>query len=188
MNAQRALPLRVELVGASLAELVPAEIGIERRQVAPEDLESAAASAWADVRIVDLDEEENRIAALARAADPERGTLTVAVSRNPAHAPAALAAGASDFMLLPRDRGWLIAALLRERDRRRASAAESDRLVVEIPPRGLAFQEYERRVVEHALARTGWNRSRAARELGISRPRLQRKIERYGLEAPRSPG
>jgi DNA-binding NtrC family response regulator len=182
VNAQRALPLRVELVGACVAELVPAAIGIERRQVAPEDLESAAASAWADVRIVDLDEGGNRIAALARATDPERGTLTVAVSRNPAHAPAALAAGASDFMLLPRDRGWLGAALLRERDRLRASAPEVDRLIVEIPPRGLSFEEYERGVVEHALARTGWNRSRAARELGISRPRLQRKIERYGLE------
>jgi DNA-binding NtrC family response regulator len=182
VNDPRALPLRVELVGASVAELVPAAIGIERRQVAPEDIESAAASAWADVRIVDLDEGEDRIAALARAADPERVIVTVAVSRNPAHAAAALAAGASEFALLPRDRDWLGAALLRERDRLRASAAEPDRLVVEIPLRGLSFEEYERRVVQHALMRAKWNRSRAARELGISRPRLQRKIERYGLQ------
>jgi DNA-binding NtrC family response regulator len=174
-------------VGATVAELVPATIGIERRQVEPEDFESAAASAWADVRIVDLDEGEGRLAALARAADPERATVTVAVSRNPARAAAALAAGASDFALLPRDQGWLGTALLRERDRRRVSAEEPDRLVVEIPPRGLPFEEYERRVVEHALARTGWNRSRAARELGISRPRLQRKIERYGLQPPGLP-
>jgi ActR/RegA family two-component response regulator len=176
----RGLPLRVELVGASLAEIVPVAAGIERRQIAPEELEAAAATEWADVRVVDLDEGSGVIAALARAADPERTIVTVAVSRNPAHAPVALAAGAGDFALLPRDRGWLAAAILRERDRR-ATVAEPERLIVEIPSKGLSFEEFERRVVEHALERAGWNRSRAARELGISRPRLQRKIERYGL-------
>jgi len=176
----RGLPLKVELVGAALAEIVPVAAGLQRRQIAPEELEAAAATDWADVRVVDLDEGSDVIAALARAADPQRAIVTVAVSRDPAHAPAALAAGASDFALLPRDRGWLVAAILRERDRR-ASAARPERLVVEIPSPGLSFEEFERRVVEHALERAGWNRSRAARELGISRPRLQRKIERYGL-------
>ena len=181
MREVRDLPLRVELVGASLAEIVPVAAGIERRQIVPEELEAAAATDWADVRVVDLDEGSGVFAALARAADPERTIVTVAVSRNPAHAPVALAAGASDFALLPRDRSWLDAAILRERDRRRASATEPERLIVEIPSSGLSFEEFERRVVEHALERAGWNRSRAARALGISRPRLQRKIERYGL-------
>lgn len=181
MRASRGLPLRVELVGAALAEIVPVTAGIECRQIAPEGLEAAAATDWADLRLVDLDAGSGVIAALARAADPQRTVVTVAVSRNPAHAPVALAAGASDFALLPRDRGWLDAAILRERERRRASAAGPERLIVEIPSRGLSLAEFERRVVEHALERAGWNRSRAARELGISRPRLQRKIERYGL-------
>lgn len=181
MKEVRGLPLKVELVGASLAEIVPVAAGIERRQIAPEELAAAAATGWADLRLVDLDEGSGVRTALVRAADPERTIVTVAVSRNPAHAPVALAAGVSDFALLPRDRRWLVAAILRERDRRRAWAVEPARLIVEIPPGGLPFEEFERRVVEHALERAGWNRSRAARELGISRPRLQRKIERYGL-------
>jgi transcriptional regulator of acetoin/glycerol metabolism len=41
--------------------------------------------------------------------------------------------------------------------------------------------------VAHALERAGWNRSRAARELGISRPRLLRKIARYGITEPPRP-
>ncbi|CAN5888850.1 hypothetical protein BH20GEM1_BH20GEM1_02090 [soil metagenome] len=182
MSDSRAQPLKLELVGAAIADLVPASTGIEQRRIPPEDLGSAAASGWADVRIVDLDEREDILAALARAADPERGTVTVAISRDPSAATAALAAGASDFALLPRDRAWLEAALLRERDRRQGSPEGAGRLVVAIPPGGLSFEEYERRVIEHALARAGWNRSRAARELGISRPRLQRKIARYGLD------
>ena len=177
----RALPLNVELVGASLADLLVGSTGIEWRQIAPGDL-GAADFGWADVRIVDLDEREDTLAALARSSDPERATVTVAVSGDASIGAAALAAGASDFALLPRDRAWLEAALLRERDRRRGSAARPGRLVVAIPPGGLTFEGYERRVIEHALARAGWNRSRAARELGISRPRLQRKIARYGLD------
>lgn len=178
----RTLPLKVELVGAALADLLPVSTGIEQRRIDPEDLGSAAASGWADVRVIDLDEREDMLAALARASDPEQSTVTVAVSRDAFAAAAALAAGASDFALLPRDRAWLAAALLRERDRRHGSAGRFGRLVIAIPPGGLRFEEYERWVIEHALARAGWNRSRAARELGISRPRLQRKIARYGLD------
>jgi transcriptional regulator with PAS, ATPase and Fis domain len=43
----------------------------------------------------------------------------------------------------------------------------------------------ERRVVEQALVRSGWNRTRAARRLGIDRTTLWRKIREYGLEPPR---
>ena len=181
MSDSRARQLRVELVGAALPDLLPPDDGIEGRRIATGDLASAAASGWADVRIIDLDESAEMLPALARSYDPERATVTVALSRDPGQAAAALAAGARDFALLPRDRDWLEDALLRERDRRWSSREEPGRLVVAIPPQGLSLEEYERRVVEHALARAGWNRSRAARELGISRPRLQRKIARYGL-------
>jgi ActR/RegA family two-component response regulator len=139
--------------------------------------------------IVDLDlpGPEPR-ARIARAADPELAIAVVAVSRDPALAAVALAAGA-DFALLPRDLAWLSDALRRERARRAPpdearAAPDRDRLVVDVPPEGLPFEEFERQVIEHALSRTGWNRSRAARELGISRPRLHRKIERYGIRKP----
>jgi hypothetical protein len=142
------------------------------------------------VEVVDLDppgaDPRSRIE---RASDPERGISVVAVSRDPALAAIALAAGA-DFALMPRDREWLAETVRRDRaahPRPTEPAARPSgpgRLVVDVPPEGLAFEEFERRVIELALARAGWNRSRAARELGISRPRLLRKIERHGLRPP----
>ncbi|MDX1622801.1 MAG: sigma-54 dependent transcriptional regulator [Gemmatimonadota bacterium] len=68
------------------------------------------------------------------------------------------------------------------RGRRESPDGERDRLVIELPDDGLPYDEYERRVVAHALERNGWNKSATARELEISRPRLLRKIEKYGLE------
>ena len=179
--------LRVDLVGgASIAELFPPDAGIERRHVPPGQAGSRLGFAPepADLRIVDLDAGKGALAALWRAADLEAATTIVAVSRKPSRAAAALAAGATDFALLPRDLEWLRALLRRERDRRLGSTDEPDRLVVEIPPAGLSLEEYERHVVESALSRSAWNRSRAARELGISRPRLLRMIERHGLVPP----
>ena len=41
--------------------------------------------------------------------------------------------------------------------------------------------ETERRAIQHALEQTGWNRSQAARLLGISRRQLFDKIQQYGL-------
>jgi DNA-binding NtrC family response regulator len=180
-------PLRLELVGgAAVAELVPPEAGIDRRHVAagPARGRSAYAPAPADMRIVDLDAGKGALAALARAAEPGAATVVVAVSRKPSRAAGALAAGATDFALVPRDSEWLRAIVRRERDRLRRSPDEPERLVVEIPRDGLRLVEYERAVVENALTRAGWNRSRAARELGVSRPRLLRMIERHGLAAP----
>ena len=45
----------------------------------------------------------------------------------------------------------------------------------------LSLEENERRVIRRALEATGGNRVRAARELGISRRTLHRKIAAYGL-------
>jgi two-component system, NtrC family, response regulator AtoC len=42
--------------------------------------------------------------------------------------------------------------------------------------------ETERRVILHALEQTDWNRTRAARALGISRRQLFDKIQQYGLQ------
>lgn len=41
--------------------------------------------------------------------------------------------------------------------------------------------ETERRAIQHALEQTGWNRTQAARLLGISRRQLFDKIQQYGL-------
>ena len=41
--------------------------------------------------------------------------------------------------------------------------------------------ETERRAIQHALDETRWNRTQAARLLGISRRQLFDKIQQYGL-------
>ena len=44
-----------------------------------------------------------------------------------------------------------------------------------------AVAKFERRAIDEALQRSGGNKSRAAKELGISRFALQRKLEKYGI-------
>jgi transcriptional regulator with PAS, ATPase and Fis domain len=45
-----------------------------------------------------------------------------------------------------------------------------------------ALEEVEREMIREGLRRTSWNKSRLAKELGISRANLIAKIERYGLD------
>lgn len=57
--------------------------------------------------------------------------------------------------------------------------------VIEIPPEGLSLQEGECKLIQKILQLAKWNKTRAAQILGISRPRLARKIEEYHIEDPR---
>lgn len=178
----RSGPLRVDVLGGP--DLCPTGPGIDRRFFRAGD---RAPEPPAELVLVDIDAAEGRwIEAIRRSADPGGDVVVLAVSRDAGRAGPALAAGASDFALLPRDSAWLAATVDRERVRRRAFH-RGRRLVVDVPPTGLAFEEYESRIVQHALDRTGWNRSRAARELAISRPRLLRMIDRHGLVPPPAP-
>jgi len=51
-----------------------------------------------------------------------------------------------------------------------------------------AVADLERRSIEAAMLAAGGNKSRAAAELGISRFALQRKLDKYGLDALRREG
>lgn len=53
-----------------------------------------------------------------------------------------------------------------------------------IPEGGLKLQEIERRAVWDSLQRNDWRRMTTARELGIDKNTLRRKIEKYGLTPP----
>jgi DNA-binding NtrC family response regulator len=44
-----------------------------------------------------------------------------------------------------------------------------------------ALAALERRMIEHALAKSGGNRAEAARTLGIARPQLYAKMEEHGM-------
>jgi DNA-binding NtrC family response regulator len=48
-----------------------------------------------------------------------------------------------------------------------------------------AVGDLEVTLIEQALAETNWNKSRAARSLGLSRLGLQKKIDRYGIDRRR---
>ncbi len=59
---------------------------------------------------------------------------------------------------------------------------ETKQLKIEIPPHGITLEEAEKTVILEILNRYGWNKRRACRTLKISRPRLDRKIQLYGLK------
>jgi two-component system, NtrC family, response regulator HupR/HoxA len=48
-----------------------------------------------------------------------------------------------------------------------------------------ALEDLERDLIKEGLRRTGWNKSRLAKELGISRAGLIMKVEKYGLDKRR---
>ncbi len=48
-------------------------------------------------------------------------------------------------------------------------------------------EDLERRVLRATLLRHGWNKSRTAAELGLSRLGLRKKLERYGMDAEQPP-
>jgi len=53
-------------------------------------------------------------------------------------------------------------------------------------PENLSLKEQEKRLLREALERHGWRRLATARELGIDKNTLRRKIKRFGLAPPAS--
>jgi transcriptional regulator with PAS, ATPase and Fis domain len=46
------------------------------------------------------------------------------------------------------------------------------------------LSEVEKGTIERTLQQTGWNKSKAARQLGLTRTQLYGRLRRYGLESP----
>jgi DNA-binding NtrC family response regulator len=74
------------------------------------------------------------------------------------------------------------AAVLATGDVIRPEHIETGATPAEGPPRLISLEELEREHVARVLEATGGHKSRTAEILGVSRPRLDRMIERYGLE------
>ncbi len=49
---------------------------------------------------------------------------------------------------------------------------------------GIILEDLERTIIERVLAMTGWNRTKAAQLLGLSRETLRYRIEKHNLKAP----
>ncbi len=67
---------------------------------------------------------------------------------------------------------------------RRGDASSSRAAPGEAP----SLPELEARAIRDALERAGWNRSKAARELGIARHVLLYRMKKYGIEPPEAAG
>jgi two-component system, NtrC family, response regulator AtoC len=50
--------------------------------------------------------------------------------------------------------------------------------------KGIVLEELERSIIERVLSKTGWNRTKAAQLLGLSRETLRYRIEKHNLKAP----
>lgn len=55
---------------------------------------------------------------------------------------------------------------------------------LELPADGLDIESVERRLVEQALERTGWNVTGAAKLLGLSRDTMRYRIDKFGITRP----
>lgn len=67
-----------------------------------------------------------------------------------------------------------------------ATKAGDYRLAIDLS-KGIVLEDLERTIIETVLARTGWNRTRAAQLLGLSRETLRYRTEKHNLKAP-NPG
>lgn len=87
-------------------------------------------------------------------------------------------------VIMSGDRESLAASDFELRPPPRASGFEDlSRSNVELPA---AIEELERTMILEGLRRTGWNKTQTARELGVSRRNLIRKVAAYELEEHRS--
>jgi len=67
----------------------------------------------------------------------------------------------------------------------RVTAAERQQFIVDIPPQGITLQQIEQSIVKQVLDMLNWNKTEAAKYLGISRPRLRRILDDSGLDRNR---
>jgi len=69
--------------------------------------------------------------------------------------------------------------------RRKVSAADCRKIVIDVPGQGMSLEAIESQAVKHVLDMCNWNKSKAAKFLKISRPRLRRILDSSGLEQNR---
>jgi len=84
-------------------------------------------------------------------------------------------------LLILRDADVIDLPDLPEKIRRPGGDAEGTGFRFTFPPEGIGLEEAEKALIETALARTGWNQSRAAHLLRVPRHILLYRIEKFGI-------
>ncbi len=85
----------------------------------------------------------------------------------------AMRLGAEDFVVKPWNNDRLVATV--------EKAIEAPRQRVGAPPQDLNLERSEREMIKEALSRHGFNISAAAKDLGLTRAALYRRMEKHGL-------
>lgn len=67
----------------------------------------------------------------------------------------------------------------------RITIADRKQMTIDLPPQGVPLEEIESNIVIQVLNMFDWNRTKAAKYLQISRPRLRRMIQKAGMEDDR---
>ena len=62
------------------------------------------------------------------------------------------------------------------------ATAPLERISLVLPPTGVSLREVEKALFREALKKNHWNRSQAARYLGVSRDTLNYRMRKYGLD------
>lgn len=67
----------------------------------------------------------------------------------------------------------------------RVGLIERRQLIIDVPEQGISLLQIEQTIVKQVLDMLDWNKSEAAKFLGISRPRLRRILDNSGVEQNR---
>jgi len=67
-----------------------------------------------------------------------------------------------------------------------ATASGGDAAATNLPPGGVNLEDLEKTLVAKALTQARYNKTRAAKLLGLTRAQLYSRIEKYGLAESKS--
>ena len=85
------------------------------------------------------------------------------------------------------DAGDLALRLLADAETSPVLSARNGAFTIDLS-KGIVLEELERTIIERVLTQTGWNRTKAAQLLGLSRETLRYRIEKHNLRAPANTG
>jgi DNA-binding NtrC family response regulator len=86
----------------------------------------------------------------------------------------AMRLGAQDFVVKPWNNERLLASV-------RAAIDTPARVPANLPPQDLNLERSEKALIQAALTRRQFNVSQAAKDLGLTRAALYRRMEKHGL-------